>query len=251
MMNRKWMALLCCMTLMASPMSQVKISQGATGQQSQRQADAKTKISAKASKASKADETGQDDAENTLSDIPSKKEQELIDNTDFSLSDVPEELLENADAGSGKAKDIDGVDNLDLHSFTTINNDNSKTLHVFETPVKFYDEEESEVKFIDNGLTRSDENLSKNETYAYENKENAIKVYLPGSSREHVTITNQDESSLSFSPMGERESPVRKRTMKFLGEEEKVAEYADVFGKGYDLQYIPPKRGREGKYLHP
>ena len=236
MMNRKWTELLCCMALMIPPMGPVRISQGAAGKQSQKQAKDVTKTSSKISKTLRADGAEQD---NPLSGIPSKKEQELIENTDFSLSDVPEELLENANVNSEEVKDIDGVDNLDLHSFTTVNKDQSKTLHMFESPVKYYDKEENEIKFIDNDFMQSNEIISGNDSYAYENKDNAIKVYLPENSREYVTIMNQEESSLSFSPMGEKEVPVRKKTVKFLGEEEKVAEYGDAFGQGYDLQYIP------------
>lgn len=151
--------------------------------------------------------------------------------------------MENANVNSEEVKDIDGVDNLDLHSFTTVNKDQSKTLHVFESPVKYYDKEENEIKFIDNDFMQSNEIISGNDSYAYENKDNAIKVYLPENSREYVTIMNQEESSLFFSPMGEKEVPVRKKTVKFLGEEEKVAEYGDAFGQGYDLQYIPQSEG--------
>lgn len=248
MMNRKWTALLCCMALMIPSMGPFRISQGAAGKQSQKQAKDVTKTSRKTSKALRADGAEQD---NPLSGIPSKKEQELIENTDFSLSDVPEELLENANVKSEEVKDIDGVDNLDLHSFTTVNKDQSKTLHVFESPVKYYDKEENEIKFIDNDFMQSNEIISGNDSYAYENKDNAIKVYLPENSREYVTIMNQEESSLSFSPMGEKEVPVRKKTVKFLGEEEKVAEYGDAFGQGYDLQYIPQSEGvKENILIH-
>ncbi len=45
MMNRKWTALLCCMALMIPPMGPVRISQGAAGKQSQKQAKDVTKTS--------------------------------------------------------------------------------------------------------------------------------------------------------------------------------------------------------------
>ncbi len=45
MMNKKWMALLCCVTLAISPMSQIKTSQGAA--KTQKQTKDKTKTSGK------------------------------------------------------------------------------------------------------------------------------------------------------------------------------------------------------------
>lgn len=140
----------------------------------------------------------------TAPDVSDKKEAELIENTDFSIDDVPDELLESVDLDSDEVTDIDEVDKLDLHSFTTVNEDSTKTLHVFETPIKYYDETENEVKFIDNSLERSDETDANGEEYAFENTENSTKVYLPENSSEYVSIANSDR---------ERRFPFSIRTM--------------------------------------
>lgn len=186
----------------------------------------------------------------TVPDVIGKQEAELMENTDFSLEDVPDELLDSTDVDLDEVTDIDDVDKLDLHSFTTVNEDNTKTLHVFDTPVKYYDEEENEIKFIDNSLERSRETDTNGGEYAFENSENSTKVYLPENSREYVSIANHNDESLLFSPIGENEVAVKKRTFRFLGEEETVAEYADVFGEGYSLQYIPQSEGvKENIYI--
>lgn len=194
--------------------------------------------------AQKVSEEKQNDvAEKSVTDISEKKEAELVENTDFSLEDVPDELLDSIDVDIDEVKDIDDVDILDLNSFTTVNEDNTKTLHIFETPIKYYDEVENEVKFIDNSLERSDETADNGEDYAYENKENSTKVYLPEKSSEYISITNNADMSLLFSPIAEHEVSVQKKIFTFLGEDEKVAEYTNVFGEGYSLQYIPQSEG--------
>lgn len=84
-----------------------------------------------------------------------KKKQELLD-TKFSIKDVPDELIENADVNVNKVKAIDEVDSLDLKSFTTVNSNNTKTVHVYNEPIKYYDKKENCIKFIDSSLKKSE-----------------------------------------------------------------------------------------------
>ena len=162
--------------------------------------------------------------------------------TELEVSDIPEELLEQTDIDIDKIKDLDDIDSEDPYSITTINEDDSKTLYIFDTPVKYYDEEENTIKFIDNTLTKSDKKSTKNGTFAYENKANSIAAYIPKTSDENVVVEIGDDS-FGFKPLGNNIAKAELSTIKFLGDEEDVVEYKDVFGNGYDLHYIPQNDG--------
>lgn len=264
MKKKTWIAYLCCAALLFCPISTGKRTQGAEknlqaaknneiGKKDHHRKETVKKITT--TNSSEKEQTviknQTETSENLLSDIPSKKEQELIKNTELNKEDIPEEILENADVTLDEIKDIDETDNLDLNSFTTVNQDNSKTLHIFQSPVKYYDEKQNQIKFIDNTLKSSRKTTSGEKKYAYENKSNNIKTYLPENSREYVSITDTNEKApLSFTPVGEKQAEVKKKIFTFLGEQENIAEYAGVFGKGYDLQYIPQGEGvKENIYI--
>lgn len=122
-------------------------------------------------------------------DIPSMKKEKINNNkylkqikSEFKLSDIPKEL-----------KEIDSVDALDLYSVTTIKKDNKRIVHIFDSPIKYYDKKKQEIKFIDNSFKESVKNTEENNTYAYENAENDIKIYIPYDSTENVSVEDTEE----------------------------------------------------------
>lgn len=162
---------------------------------------------------------------------------------DFEKTDIPDDLLEEVDIDLNKVKDIDDVDNLELSSFTTIKKDNTKTLYIFDAPVKYYDKKHNEVKFIDNSFKKSKKRLNKNETYELENASNSIKLYVPKKNNDSILVENEEQLSLKFRPVYKKISDVTVEELEFLGETETGAEYKNVFGKGYHLQYVPQNTG--------
>lgn len=169
---------------------------------------------------------------------------------DFKLSDIPRELKENAEIDTAKLKGIDSVDNLDLYSITTIEKDNKRTLRIFDNPIKYYDKKNHEVKFINNSFKKSEKKTKQGNKYAYENADNDIKVYIPQNNNENVSVENADGVSLKFQPYVKKKVEVITKSFEFQNEKEEVAEYTDIFGEGYSLQYIPQNDGvKENIYI--
>lgn len=163
--------------------------------------------------------------------------------TRFKKTDIPQELVEDVGIDLGAIKDIDETDSLDLYSFTTVKKDNSKTLYIFDSPVKYYDKKENKVRFIDNSLKKSNRQVHKSVTYELENSSNNVKIYVPKKNDESILVEDKDKLSLKFKPIGKNVSNVTVEEVEFLGEAEECAEYKDVFGKGYHLQYVPQNTG--------
>lgn len=170
------------------------------------------------------------------------KEADLL-KTDFEKTDIPKDLVEDVDIDLNKVKDLDDIDSLDLHSFTTIRKDNTKTLYIFDAPIKYYDKKDNKVKFIDNSFKQSKRVCDKNEMYELENVSNSVKVFIPKKNNDSILIENEEQLSLKFCPVSEKISNVSVEKFEFLGETETCAEYKNVFGKGYHLQYVPQNTG--------
>ncbi len=137
-----------------------------------------------------------------------------------------------------------------MYSITTIEKDNKRTLHIFDNPIKYYDKKNHEVKFINNSFKKSIKKTEHGDTYAYENAENDIKVYIPQKNDEDIAVENADGVSLKFQPYVKKEVEVVTKSFEFQNEKEEVAEYTDIFGKGYSLQYIPQNDGvKENIYI--
>jgi hypothetical protein len=164
---------------------------------------------------------------------------------DLEIKDMPDELKAAALDGDTKALDesgtIDVVTDAELKSLNTVTDDNTKSIQIFDTPIKYV--EDGEIQFIDSSLADSEEKISKSETFAYENKANSIKVYLPETTSDSIKISDGEGYSIEQQPMSETIATVNKKLFTFLSEELEVAEYKDVFGKGYDLQYSPQNDG--------
>lgn len=155
-------------------------------------------------------------------------------NTKFSVKDVPDKLMDIANVDVDKVKAIDDVDSLDLKSFTTVNSNNTKTVHVYNEPIKYYDQEENSIKFIDSTLKKS-----KKSKYSYENTAGEYKIFIPEKMNNHVIIEDEENNFVKFRPNMKGAGKANKVTSVFLGQEEEVVEFKDVFGTGYNLQYVP------------
>ena len=157
----------------------------------------------------------------------------LID-PNFTVEDLPDELISNANIKKKNVKGIDTVDSLDLKSFTTVNSNNTKTVHIYNEPIKFYDKKEKCIKFIDSSLKESEKSK-----YLYENTEGQYKIFIPQKMEDYVLIEDEDKNFIKFKPNTECKNEGKKTTYSFLGNVDDVVEYKKIFGNGYDLQYCP------------
>ena len=102
-----------------------------------------------------------------------------------------------------------------MYSITTIEKDNKRTLHIFDNPIKYYDKKNHEVKFINNSFKKSIKKTEHGDTYAYENAENDIKVYIPQKNDEDIAVENADGVSLKFQPYVKKEVEVVTSLLSF------------------------------------
>ena len=166
------------------------------------------------------------------------------------LENVPRELALNsylANAGDKNSKqpkavgiDTFGADNL--ASFTTINDNGSKSMYLFADPVKYVDKKTNEIKFIDNSMKKLgflDGLLSRT---AYENTENDIKVSLPKKISDGVVLA-KDDYELKMIPKTEKSARAEKKDFLFNDEMYQVVEYEDAIDDGIHLQYAAVNSG--------
>jgi len=158
---------------------------------------------------------------------------ESIEN--LTLNNLPEELKRSLDMS--KVAGLDTVDAENLSTFTTINNDGSRELTINAYPIKYIDNQTGKIEFKDNTLIESTTKNSNGSKYAYENKANDIKTYLPQEVSGGIKMT-KDNYTIEFTPLSENgqisksESKAQNKTFTFAGEEQNIIEYKNIFAKG-------------------
>jgi hypothetical protein len=160
----------------------------------------------------------------------------------LALKKLPDDLIESAALDMSKVIAIDDADAENLESFTTINEDGSKTLYVFEAPIKYLDKDSSKIEFIDNALSELNFAQKLFGSYAYKNTANAFEVSFPKKINKGVLI-DDSEFAFSMEPITVNNSAAEYKEYEFIGSPEKVVEYANAFGDGYHLQYNPISSG--------
>ena len=155
---------------------------------------------------------------------------------------LPDDLIESADLDMSKVVGLDEADAQILESFTTINEDGSKTLYAYEVPIKYIDEKTGKIEFIDNTLSELNFTKKLFGSYAYKNAANDFEVSFPKKIDGGILIDDED-FSLSMKPITVNNAPAEYKEYDFVGLTEKVVEYANAFGDGYHLQYNPISSG--------
>lgn len=159
------------------------------------------------------------------------------------LENLPVKLKDNSDLSKKpKDKKAIGIDTADvdiMESFTTVNEDGSKTLRIYSTPIKYVDKETNEIKFIDNTLI---ETIDVSNEKAYKNKSGDINVLLPETLGRGVSV-NDGVNRVTMFPLTEKEANAQMVDFSFLDEEETVVQYNDIFGEGAHLQYSAVNNG--------
>lgn len=165
---------------------------------------------------------------------------------ELSFQNLPRELYDSTllykQDEKVKAVSISDEDARSLNSFTTLNSDGSKTLYLFNEPIKYIDSNTKTIKFIDNSLNEVDYHYANDKSIAYTNSSNAIHILLPNNIRDGVDLKYKDEK-ISIFPYTNTNSLAKKKTNEFKGISQDVVEYEKVFSENIHLQYKPISSG--------
>jgi hypothetical protein len=196
----------------------------------------------------------------TLSDVSSDSSGQQVFGNDKSNSssgkdiskltpeNIPEDLLKSADLESRESIVLDTDDSENPNSFTLVNEDESKTVFVYEQPIKYEDKSTGEIRFIDNTLKQPGLIKGPFDSYAYTNTANEFETSFPKHLQTGVLI--EDETySFSVRPVTEENATAQYKEFEFLNSEQKVVEYPNAFGNGAHLQYAPTTSGLKENIL--
>ncbi len=126
----------------------------------------------------------------------------------------------------------------DLYSLTLVSRDGTKTLKVFNEPIKYINTETNTVEFIDNSLTPSEDGEN-----ALECTTNSSKAYFPKDINDGIKL-NKGKNSVTMTPVNtevKKNGKVKIKKIKFKKSD--CAQYEDVFGEDTLLQYSPTALG--------
>ncbi len=160
------------------------------------------------------------------------------------IEELPD-YIEDSYNENEKAESIDVYDENPF-SFTTNNTDGTKTVEIFQKPIKYIENEE--IKFIDTKLEELSTFDKLSSEYIYECTKAPVKSFFPTKIKDGVTITN-DEYEIKCYPNAENEkfklkdiftkSVFSKPTL----DEENVLTYENVFDDNDIITYTPISTG--------
>ncbi len=160
------------------------------------------------------------------------------------IEELPD-YIEDSYNENEKAESIDIYDENPF-SFTTNNTDGTKTVEIFQKPIKYIENEE--IKFIDTKLEELSTFDKLSSEYIYECTKAPVKSFFPTKIKDGVTITN-DEYEIKCYPNTENEkfklkdiftkSVFSKPTL----DEENVLTYENVFDDNDIITYTPISTG--------
>ena len=160
------------------------------------------------------------------------------------IEELPD-YIEDSYNENEKAESIDVYDENPF-SFTTNNTDGTKTVEIFQKPIKYIENEE--IKFIDTKLEELSVLDKLSSEYIYECTKAPVKSFFPTQIKDGVTITN-DEYEIKCYPNAENEEFNIKDifTKSIFSEptldEENVLTYENVFDDNDIITYTPISTG--------
>ena len=118
------------------------------------------------------------------------------------------------------------------------------TMYTFPQPVKYLDEEDNRIKFIDNSLVEPEASAFSRlfSDVAYENKSNSVKVSLPKKLASGILVA-EDGRELRMTPVTQGNPDAVQKEVTFLDSAQTMVEYSDAFGENIHLQYAPVNDG--------
>ena len=174
------------------------------------------------------------------------EQEEIVYNTSaLTLDNLPEYIVNNTLEKDVIAVGLAEEDMTELSSFTTINEDETRTLYLFGDPVKYIDKTDNSIRFIDNSIvpvTSENGGLLSPTVTGYKNGGNSYDLLMPNRINMGVRFTSDDISVL-MTPAVASTAQGNLKSHSFLGITEQVVEYRNVFGNGIHLQYTPVNSG--------
>lgn len=139
-----------------------------------------------------------------------------------------------------KAESLDIYDE-DPYSVTTNNTDGTKTVEIFQTPIKYIEDEE--IKFIDTKLeelSSFDKVLSK---HYYRCTKAPVKSFFPNHIKDGVTITDDEYEIKCYPNTKNKKLKFKDVFSKPILDEENALRYEDVFDDNDIITYTPISTG--------
>ncbi len=163
----------------------------------------------------------------------SVKEEKLYE--EYQLSDLPTVVSSSINSTEKTPVEIINQDVDDMYSITVKNSDGTNTLHIFQTPIKY--EEDNVIKLKKENLTSSKENISLFKNYAFESVENEIKGFYPADIYDGIKIEYGDYE-VTLTPASN--NTVTQSSERSISQVLKIGNsvnYSGVFGRDISIEY--------------
>lgn len=179
-------------------------------------------------------------AENdNIQEITSSKSELSYEN--YELSDLPEAISSSVYSTEKTPTEIINQDVDDEYTITVKNADGTNTVHIFQTPIKYLDNETLKLK--KDTIVVSSEKISLLKNYAYESVDNEIKSYFPENINDGIKMEYGDYS-ISLSPMlSNIQSSVKNQQISAVTKIGNTVSYSKIFDSDISLEYAPSLNG--------
>ncbi len=168
----------------------------------------------------------------------SVKEEKLYE--EYQLSDLPTVVSSSINSTEKTPVEIINQDVDDMYSITVKNSDGTNTLHIFQTPIKY--EEDNVIKLKKESLTSSKENISLFKNYAFESVENEIKGFYPADIYDGIKIEYGDYE-VTLTPASNNITQPSERSISQVLKIGNSVNYSGVFDKDISIEYSSTLNG--------
>ncbi len=153
------------------------------------------------------------------------------------VEDLPEYIYDSY-MSNEKAESLDIYDSS-LYSVTTNNSDGTKTIELYQTPIKYI--EEDEVKFIDTAIENASLLEQVTNQFFYKCETTPVKTFYPKHLLDGVSIENGEYGVECYPNTTDNDS--KKLFSKPILSEKNTVVYESVFGDTVDVSYTPLANG--------
>lgn len=159
----------------------------------------------------------------------------------YNLSDLPEAVSSSVYSTEKTPTEIINQDVDDEYTITVKNTDGTNTVHIFQTPIKYFDN--NTIKLKKDTIVVSSEKISLLKNYAYESVDNEIKSYFPENINDGIKMEYGDYS-ISLSPMlSDIQSSVKNQQSSAVTKIGNTVSYSGIFDSDISLEYAPSLNG--------
>lgn len=169
----------------------------------------------------------------------SAKEEKLYE--EYQLSDLPAVVSSSVNSTEKTPVEIINQDVDDMYSITVKNSDGTNTLHIFQTPIKY--EEDNVIKLKKESVTSSKENISLFKNYAFESVENEIKGFYPADIYDGIKIEHGDYEVTLTPASNDTPSITAERSISQASKIGNSVNYSGVFGEDVSIEYSSTLNG--------